>query len=150
MLGGEFVFNNVFRISYESYRIFGGIIIFSFAYQYIVRGEKSLIHIKENLDDLASEISLPFMVGAGSISLSILIGYNYPVYVGFIILGIVMILNFFVILLLKYIKDSMNKRRLKTAYDKNINILMRINGFFIGAIGVDMIVSGLRKLFTNN
>lgn len=150
MLGGEFVFNNVFRISYESYRIFGGIIIFSFAYQYIVRGEKSLIHIKENLDDLASEISLPFMVGAGSISLSILIGYNYSIYVGFIILGIVMILNFFVILLLKYIKDSMNKRRLKTAYDKNINILMRINGFFIGAIGVDMIVSGIRKLFTNN
>ncbi|MFW5755581.1 MAG: MarC family protein, partial [Tangfeifania sp.] len=72
-LSGDFIFRRVFQIEFESFRIFGGIIIFSYAHFFIVKGQRALIMIKENLDDLASEIALPFMVGAGTISLSILL-----------------------------------------------------------------------------
>ena len=58
----------------ESFRIFGGVVLLSFGFLYIVKGDTALISIKEDLDDLASEIALPFMVGAATISLSIIIG----------------------------------------------------------------------------
>ncbi|MFC1599053.1 MarC family protein, partial [Patescibacteria group bacterium] len=51
---GAFVFEKMLQIDFESFRIFGGIIIFSFAYFYIVKGKKAFITLKSDLDDLAS------------------------------------------------------------------------------------------------
>ncbi|WP_187262475.1 MarC family protein [Pontibacter beigongshangensis] len=62
LLFGDMVFQKVFRINFDSFRIFGGIVLFSFAYMFIVQGKKAFIQIKGDLHDLASEIALPFMV----------------------------------------------------------------------------------------
>ncbi len=144
---GEFIFDKVLGIHFESFRIFGGIIIFSFAYFYIVKGQRALIMMKENLDDLASEIALPFMVGAGTISLTILTSYRHPTPVGLAILFIVFSANFLVIFFLKKFRDLLEGKKLKTAYDKNMEVLLRLNGFFIGAIGVNMVFTGIKNMF---
>lgn len=144
---GEFLFKKVFMIDFESFRIFGGIIIFSFAYFFIVKGQKALIMIKENLDDLASEIALPFMVGAGTISISIITSYKHPQLTGAGILLVAFIINFASIYILKKLRDSLEGKRLKTAYDKNMEVLLRLNGFFIGAIGINMILTGIKNMF---
>lgn len=144
---GEFLFKKVFLIDFESFRIFGGIIIFSFAYFFIVKGQRALIMIKEDLDDLASEIALPFMVGAGTISLSILTSYRHNTMIGILVLLIAFVINFGSIFLLKKLRDSLEGKKLKTAYDKNMEILLRLNGFFIGAIGINMILTGIKKIF---
>src|SRR6056297_1476511 len=68
LLTGDFIFQQVFQIHFEAFRVFGGIIIFSLAYLFIIKGQKAFIQTKANLDDLASEIALPFMVGSGTIS----------------------------------------------------------------------------------
>lgn len=146
---GESIFNSFFQIDFESFRIFGGIIIFSYAYYYIVKGQKALIMMKEDLDDLASEIALPFMVGAGTISLSILLSEKTSALVGTIMLVLIFIINFSTILSLKKFRDYIESRnkKFKTAFDKNMEILLRINGFFIGAIGIDMMITGLLNTF---
>jgi len=144
---GEFLFKKVFLIDFESFRIFGGIIIFSYAYFFILKGQRALIIIKENLDDLASEIALPFMVGAGTISLSILTSYRHSSIVGVLILIAAFLINFVSIFLLKKSRDSLEGKKLKTAYDKNMEVLLRLNGFFIGAIGINMILTGIKKMF---
>lgn len=146
-VSGLFIFEQVFQIDFESFRIFGGVVIFSFAYFFIVKGQRALIHMKESLDDLASEIALPFMVGAGMISLTIILRINYSFFEGLIGLFAVIMVNFFVILLLKYFRDTIAKKKFKMAFDKNMEILLRINGFFVGAIGVDMIIAGVSSLF---
>jgi multiple antibiotic resistance protein len=144
---GEFLFKKVFLIDFESFRIFGGIIIFSYAYFFILKGQRALIIIKENLDDLASEIALPFMVGAGTISLSILTSYRHPRLLGVLILFAAFLINFVSIFLLNKTRDSLEGKKLKVAYDKNMEVLLRLNGFFIGAIGVNMILTGIKKMF---
>ncbi len=146
-VGGEFIFESVLHIDFESFRIFGGIIIFSFAYYFIVKGQKAMIMFKENLDDLASEIALPFMVGAGTISLSIIVSHRHTTMWGILILLIVFASNYLIIFLLKKSRDLVEGRRLKTAYDKNMEVLLRLNGFFIGAIGVDMVMTGIKNMF---
>lgn len=144
---GDVLFSKVFIIHFESFRIFGGIIIFSYAYFFIVRGQKALIMIKENLDDLASEIALPFMVGAGTISLSILLSQKHSYLKGTVALMIIFGLNFLILYALKKLRDSIEMRKFKKAFDKNMEVLLRLNGFFIGAIGINMVLTGIKNMF---
>lgn len=148
LIVGDFIIKDLFQINIDSFKIFGGIIIFSLAYLYIVKGERALIAMKEDLDDLASEIALPFMVGAGTISLAILMNQHLSYTKGIIALFIILIINYFAILLLKCIRDQFSKSKFRIAFDKNMIILMRIFGFFIGAIGINMILTGVKNLFS--
>jgi len=145
-LAGEYVFNEIFQIRFDSFRIFGGIVFFTFALAFIVQGRKSLIQLKESLDDVASEIALPFMVGAGTLSLAILIGYKYSPLSSFSLILGVLLVNFATILLLIQLRVAL-KARLKTAFDKIMEMSMRLFGFFVGAIGVDMVVTGIKNIF---
>jgi len=147
LFAGDFIINRVFQINFESFKIFGGVVIFSFAYMFIVKGHKALIAMKGSLDDLASEIALPFMVGAGTLSIVIFMAHKLSLTQATIGLPMVLIANFIIIVSLKAIKDSLEKRQMKVAFDKNMEILLRINGFFIGAIGVDLIFEGIKTLF---
>jgi len=144
---GETIFDKIFQIDFESFRIFGGIIIFSYAYFYIVKGQKAMIVIKETLDDLASEIALPFMVGAGAISLSVIVSYRHSTKEGLLIHVMVFVLNFLILFALKKFRDMLDGRKLRVAYDKNIEVLLRLNGFFIGAIGINMMLTGIKNMF---
>ncbi|PRY14203.1 multiple antibiotic resistance protein [Pontibacter ummariensis] len=148
LLFGDIVFQKVFRINFESFRIFGGIVLFSFAYIFIVQGKKAFIQIKGDLHDLASEIALPFMVGAGTISLTILMSEQLVLWQGVLSLFLIMLINFIIIMGLKQIRSSMRSKNVQLAFDKNMELLLRINGFFLGAIGVDMVVTGINNLFT--
>ncbi|WP_207494470.1 MarC family protein [Aridibaculum aurantiacum] len=145
---GDIFFLQVFRINFESFRIFGGIVIFSLAYLFIVRGEKAFIQMKGDLHDLASEIALPFMVGAGTISLTVLMRDRLVLWQGIVALVIILLITFFVIIGMKKIRDGIKSEKFRLAFDKNMEVLLRINGFFLGAIGVDMIVHGIRSSFS--
>ncbi|MFW6351499.1 MAG: MarC family protein, partial [Bacteroidota bacterium] len=118
-------------------------------YLFIVKGQKALIMIKENLDDLASEIALPFMVGAGTISLSILLSRSHTLWIGTLSLIIIFSINFLVLYLLKKFRDSIEGKKFRTAFDKNMEVLLRLNGFFIGAIGINMVLTGINNMFVN-
>lgn len=147
LLFGSFIFERILQINVEAFRIFGGVVLFSYAYLFIVRGQGAMIHMKEDLDDLASEIALPFMVGAGTIFLSILMGYEYPRLVGALSILIVICLTYASIILLKDIRGLLEKRKLRIAFDKNMAMLLRLNGFFLGSIGVHMIIEGVKAAF---
>lgn len=146
LLFGDVVFEHVFRINFDSFRIFGGIVLFSFAYIFIVQGKKAFIQIKGDLHDLASEIALPFMVGAGTISLTILMSDQLPLWQGVLSLFLIMLVNFVMIMGLKQVRSSTRSRKVQVAFDKNMELLLRINGFFVGAIGIDMVVTGIGNL----
>jgi len=144
---GEYVFKNILSINFESFRIFGGIVIFSFAYLYIVSGRRALILIKENLDDLASEIAIPFIAGVGTISLTILVSHRLNMWQGILTITSVLLINFGIIIGLKLIRDRMPSKKFKIFFDKNMQVLMRIMGFLIGAIGIDLIIAGIKNSF---
>ena len=144
---GETLFTEVFRIEFEAFRIFGGIIIFSYAYIFIVKGQKALIQLKEDLDDLASEIALPFMIGAGTISLTILMAFEMTKTEGITLLIIILAINFIIIMSLKTVRDLIKRKRFRIAFDKNMEIMLRLMGFFIGAIGINMIILGINNLY---
>lgn len=147
LLAGNFLFERIFQIHFESFRIFGGIIIFSFAYLFIIKGEKAFLHMKSTLDDLASEIALPFMVGAGTISLTILMSQEYRLHIAGIALVIVLSANYLIIMLMKTLREHLHMESLRVAFDKNMDLLLRLNGFFLGAIGINMVIAGISNIY---
>ncbi len=146
LLFGDLVFQKVFRINFESFRIFGGIVLFSFSYMFIVQGKKAFIQIKGDLHDLASEIALPFMVGAGTISLTVLMSEQLQLWQGIVALALIMLINYLIIMGLKLVRRGMRSKKFQMAFDKIMELLLRINGFFLGAIGVDMVVTGVSNV----
>lgn len=147
ILSGDIIFNLLFQIEFNSFRIFGGIVIFSFAYFYIVKGQKALIQLRGSLDDLAAEIAMPFMVGAGTISIAIIAAEDHSITENMVILPLILIINFIIIIGLKKIRDHIIKKQKRVAFDKSMGILLRLTGFFVGAIGIDMILTGVQNLF---
>jgi multiple antibiotic resistance protein len=146
-LFGDLLFTKVLQINFEAFRIFGGIVLFSFAYFYIVKGQKALLKMKENLDDLANEIALPFMVGAGTISLAILMKEQLDYTWGIITLALSMVVCYIVVMALKFVRDKLKKEKFRVAFDKNMEIMVRLNGFFVGAIGINMMNTGIQNLY---
>jgi len=147
VLTGDILFNQIFRINFSAFRIFGGIIIFSYAYYYIVKGQKALIKLRGSLDDLASEIALPFMVGAGTISIAILMGNELSIMKNMMILPLILVINYLIIISLMLLRHHIFNQELKIAFDKSMGILLRISGFFVGAIGINMITKGIKNLY---
>lgn len=145
-LTGTFIFQKLFSISFESFRIFGGIVLITFALSFIVQGKRSFITLKGSLDDLASEIALPFMVGAATVSLSVIIGEALSPLQTVLILVFSIFINYLTIWGLMKIRYDILKKKSRLAFDKSLVIVLRLNGFFVGAIGVDMIFKALNNM----
>ncbi len=143
---GEYIFGNVFSIQFESFRIFGGLVIVIMALVFIIQGKRSFITLKGTLDDLASEIAMPFLVGAATISISILIGKKFSFIESVLIIGAALLVNYGTIVALVAIKEKMPSYKMKVAFEKFLIYLLRINGFLIGAIGVDMTIVGIKNV----
>lgn len=144
-LSGEKLFE-ILQIDFEAFRVFGGVVVASISLLFIIQGKKSLINTEGEVNRIAAEIALPFMVGAGTITLSIIIGRRLGSIKAAIVILIVLALTFLIIALLASIRHAL-KPRLKIVFDQNADILLRINSFIIGAIGVDLVIVGIKNLF---
>lgn len=113
---------------------------------YIVQGRKAIIEPREDLHGLASEISLPFMVGAGTISYAIIIGNKFMILRASLMLFVIMTIAVACIYILLFIRKALSPN-LQIAFDKIMNISMRLIAFFVGAIGIDMIITGINNLY---
>lgn len=144
---GDKIFAKILSIRFASFQIFGGLVVLTIALIFIIQGKKSILTLRENLDDMASEIALPFMVGATTVSLSIIIGNHFSALQSAGIIAVSLLINYLGLLLLIVLKYDMLKNRLRVAFDKTLNIFLRLNGFFLGAIGVDMIIKGILRVW---
>ena len=143
---GAFIFTDIFQIRFSSFRLFGGVLLVAFALKFILQGDQAMIDTKGKIDSVASQVALPYMVGSATIALAILMGNRFGSLTAVLMIGAVMALVFAVVTMLAAIREHATSV-FKAAMDTNLQILLRINGFFIGAIGFDLIVSAIQQLF---
>ena len=141
---GQNIFN-VLNIDFESFRIFGGIVLTSLALSFILQGKKSMIATRGEFSQIAAEIALPFIVGVGTITQSILIGERLSDAESFVVLTLVMVTNFLIVTLLAFARHVL-REDLKVVLDKNAEILLRINGFVVGAYGINLVIVGISNI----
>ncbi len=141
-LTGDYIFVEVFQVRPDAFRIFGGLIVFIISLRYFTQGGGSAQFFRGEASDLATSISIPFMVGPATIWVSILIGRSMATPLNVLLIAAVLALNFGIVCAAQrvLIKVGQNKESLLGAY---FTILMRTNALFIGAIGIEMILAGL-------
>ena len=145
-LFGQMLLQHVFQVQLASLQVFGGIIMLFIAFRYISQGAGSNLLFRGDISELAPQISLPYMVGPGTIWISILLGEIYEPYISVGIIFAVLGISFLFVILICLIFERVTGRR-ETRLGKYFAILMRTNALFIGAIAMEMVVTGLKASF---
>lgn len=145
---GEWIFTNLLNVDFNSFRIFGGMVLLGSALNSIVWGKRAAVATKGEMNAVATQIALPFMVGAGTITMSILIGRELGNLAAIFSIGSVLAASFAIVVSLALARSSM-KAPYKDGLDRTLEIIVRLNGFFVGSIGVDIIIRGFEKLLSN-
>ncbi|XBC44600.1 MAG: YchE family NAAT transporter [Buchnera aphidicola (Schlechtendalia peitan)] len=152
LLFGNIVLD-LFNISLSSFRISGGILIISIAFS-MVNG-KLVSNIKDKINknsrsNLTSNIAvvplaMPLIAGPGAISSTIIWSTHYSSWIN--ILGCTITIILFSLLCWCLFKIS--PLIVNIIGESGINIMTRIMGLLLMAIGIEFIVAGLKSIFLN-
>src|SRR5690606_7846503 len=112
---------NLLQINFEAFRIFGGLVLISFALVFIIQGKKSMVTTKGELSQIAAEVALPFLVGVGTITVSILIGESMNHLMAATTILIVLAVNYAAVAALALLRFSL-RPRLREVFDQNAEI----------------------------
>lgn len=146
---GDFLFKTVFHVQLDTFEIFGGLIILLIALRYFTEGAGSNLLFRGEATDLAPSISLPFMVGPGTIWLSVVIGRHANPILALLGIAAIMLINFVLVAAAHRLVAELEGRK-ETMAGKYFAILMRTNALFVGAVSVEMIVSGIQQVIVQS
>ena len=144
--GGEPFLRRVLRVKPEAMRVFGGLIFLIVGYNYAVKGYRTAELLRGSLEEVPAAIAMPLMIGAGTITQAILIGKALPMWEWMLVLLVGVAVAFAIVVVFKILRDHVRARK-EALFDRYVAVLARVNGLVIGAISVNMIVTGLHALW---
>ncbi|HDZ9280679.1 TPA: YchE family NAAT transporter [Vibrio cholerae] len=149
LLAGQMLLD-LFSISLDSFRVAGGLLLLSIAFS-MMSGK--LGEDKQNKQEKSEYISreqiavvplaMPLMAGSGAISSTIVYGSRYPNMLD--TLGIILTVVAFSFCSWLLFRSAPYIVRLLG--QTGINVITRIMGLILGALGIEFIANGLRNLF---
>lgn len=149
LLTGEAILT-FFGISIASFRVGGGILILLMAISMLHAKQSSIKHTEEEILDSAERktfavvpLGTPLLAGPGAISTVILNAQRYTSPSHYLLLGLEIVIIGMAIWLVFRIAPLVASYLGKTG----INVITRIMGLIMAAVGVEFIANGLKQLF---
>jgi len=143
-LGGEKIFT-VIGTRFAAFLFFGGVIFLLIAVRFVFYGSDAIKTLRGNPEHIEGSISLPFMIGPGTVSASVLLGNRHSFAWSFTSILVSMLGAFLSLLALKYVFDLVKKKYAKFV-EKYIDIVGRIGALYIGTVAIEMIFQALELL----
>ncbi|HAV1402974.1 TPA: YchE family NAAT transporter [Vibrio parahaemolyticus] len=149
LLAGQLLLD-MFSISLDSFRVAGGLLLLSIAFSMMSgklgedkqnKQEKSEYVSREQIGVVP--LAMPLMAGPGAISSTIVYGARYPSM--FDTVGIVITIGLFC--LCSWLLFRSAPLIVRFLGQTGINVITRIMGLILGALGIEFIANGLRNLF---
>jgi multiple antibiotic resistance protein len=139
---GDAIFVRVLQVRFAAFLIFGGIVFLVIGLRYLTQGARMVDTLRGSPEHLVGSIAMPFMIGPGTVSASVLAGARLPF--GYASLAIVIALAVACALLIiaKFLHDYI-KARHATLLERYIEITGRISALVIGTIAIEMILKGI-------
>jgi len=138
---GEFILFRVFQVSLPAMRVFGGLVNLQLAWAYVLKGPSGVKLFRGDIAELAQQIAMPVMVGAGVVWVSIRIGRIHDVLTTTAIIGAAICVNCVLIEAYRLVLTQCHGRW-ERVIPKYFGIAMRFNALLAGAVSVQMILGG--------
>ncbi len=143
-LAGDAVFEQIFRVRFASFQIFGGITFLIIGIRLILGVGPPLKAIRADSAYLSGTIAMPLIVGPGTISASVLAGSRLDPLLAFLCIGLALSTAIFAILLFKFIHDQALKRN-EVYLQRYTDVAGRVTALFTGSFAIELIVKGIQS-----
>ncbi len=139
---GDAIFTNILQVRFASFLIFGGIIFLVIGIRFVFGGSETLQNLRGSPEDISGSIAMPFMIGPGTLSASVLAGQRLNPVLATVAIALAMILTVVTLVWFKWLHDRIKQHNSKLV-ERYIDITGRIMALIIGSIAIEMILNGL-------
>ncbi len=139
---GDTIFSRILQVRFASFEMFGGVIFLLIGVRYVMSGPSAITQLRGRPEHVAGSIAMPFMIGPGTISASMLAGARLPVPLALLSIITALALTVIGVLLLKYLHDRV-RVRYAGMVERYVEVVGRASGLVIGTISIEMILQGI-------
>lgn len=139
---GDAVFSRYLQVRFASFQVFGGIIFLLIGIRFVFEGVGTIRRLRGAPEQLAGSIAMPFMIGPGTVSASIVVGARHPLVGALAVIAAALFATTCVVLLIKVLHEQLKERSARLT-DRYIEIVGRVSALVIGTFSVEMIMEGL-------
>ncbi len=141
---GEMIFDSVLQIRFPAFMIFGGITFLIIGVRLILGIGPPMDSIKPESREVVGAIAMPFMVGPGTISASVIAGTELGLLNASLAIGLGLGSAIGAMILFKRVHDFLRTRH-ERYMERYVEIAGRITALFTGSFAVDMILRGIER-----
>ena len=141
---GEVIFDDVLQIRFLAFMIFGGITFLIIGIRLILGIGPPMNSIHPNSREVAGAIAMPFIVGPGTISASVIAGTQLGIVPAALAIALGLITALGSMILFKKIHDFVQTKK-ERYMERYVEIAGRITALFTGSFAVDMILRGIER-----
>jgi multiple antibiotic resistance protein len=144
-VAGNAIFESVFQVRFASFLIFGGMVFLVIGLRSLFAGTDALVETRGAPAHVSGAVAMPFMIGPGTVSASVLAGSQLSKVLAISAIGLALVASFLSITLFKDLLDHV-RRRSEELVGRYIEVSGRIVALFTGTFAVEMIVRGIELL----
>ena len=140
--GGDAIFSEVLQVRFASFLVFGGVLFLIIAIRFMQTGPDAFQQLRGKPEHIAGSIAMPFMVGPGTVSASVLAGARLPIGWAVVAILCAMVAVVLSLSILKWLHTRLRETK-AALVDRYVDIVGRVSALLIGTIAVDMIFNGI-------
>jgi small neutral amino acid transporter SnatA (MarC family) len=140
--GGDAIFSDYLKVRFASFQVFGGVIFLLIGIRFVFSGADSMRGVRGQPEHLAGAVAMPFMIGPGTVSASVVLGARLPVLDAVLIIFLVLALTVMLVTAIKFAHDYVKDVNAHLI-DRYVEVVGRISALLIGTIAVEMLFEGL-------
>lgn len=139
---GDAIFSDVLQVRFASFQIFGGIVFLLIGARLVLTGADAMRAMRGQPEHIAGSIAMPFMIGPGTVSASVVVGARLPVLHAIAIIAAALAATVALVAAIKLAHDALRERNAQLI-NRYMEIVGRVSALLIGTFAVDMIFEGL-------
>jgi small neutral amino acid transporter SnatA (MarC family) len=140
--GGDAIFSDVLQVRFASFQIFGGIVFLLIGARLVLTGADAMRAMRGQPEHIAGSIAMPFMIGPGTVSASVVVGARLPVLHAIAVIAAALAITVALVTAIKLAHDFLKERN-AGLIDRYMEVVGRVSALLIGTFAVDMIFEGL-------
>ena len=139
---GDAIFSRYLQVRFASFQVFGGVVFLIIGIRFVSQGVETIRGLRGAPEHLAGSIAMPFMIGPGTVSASVVAGARLPLLGAVAVIATALVTTVVLVLVLKVAHDRFKESNARLT-DRYIEVVGRISALLTGTFSVEMIMDGI-------